>query len=129
MGYKEQTVILKRDKVYTSYYAKACKIVPDFRLVGISIGIPDNFNGQILRELNPSKELLYRFKNGLCTENEYIETYKTETLSRLNPSTIYEKVKGKVLLCYCGQGSCHRHLVIDWLRENLGDSIIGGEIQ
>lgn len=121
-------IVLKKDKVYSSYYSKACKIIPDFRLVAISVGIPDKFNGHILRELNPSKELLYRFKNNLCSEEEYIITYAEETLNKLNPYNIYEKLKGNVIVCYCGNGFCHRHIVMDWLKNNLGKDIIGGEI-
>lgn len=128
MSYKDTSVVIRKDKVYSSYYAKACKIIPDFRLVAISIGIPDNFNGEILRELNPSKELLYRYKNKLCDEEEYIKTYTDETLNKVNSSKIYEKLKGKVILCYCKDTFCHRHIVIDWLKREIGQSIIGGEI-
>lgn len=126
---KDEAVVIKNDKVYSSYYARACKIIPDRRLVSISIGIPDNFNGEIMRELNPSSSLLYRYKNNLCDEQEYTETYIAETLSKLDALEIYNKLKGKVILCYCGKDSfCHRHIVINWLRQNLGDEVIGGEI-
>ena len=123
------TIILDRNKVYSSYYARACKIIPDWRITSISIGIPDNFNGNILRELNPPKELLFDYKNGICNDTEYIERYYSNVLNKLNPLDIYNKVKGQVLVCYCGKDKlCHRLLVLDWLRNNLGDNIIGGEI-
>ena len=122
-------VKLDKDKVYTSYYARACKIIPDWRLVAISRGIPDNFGGAIMRELNPSQELLYGYKNGNISDEEYREIYFNETLSTLNPVEIYNKLKGKVILCYCGKDSfCHRHLVIEWLGQNLGSEVIGNEI-
>lgn len=124
-----ESIVLDRNKVYSSYYARACKIIPDWRLVSISIGIPDNFNGEIMRELNPPKQLLYDYKNGLCNEDEYTERYMSNVLSKLNPLDIYNKIKGKAILCYCGRESfCHRSLVLKWLESNLGKEIIGGEI-
>ena len=125
----DEIVIIKNDKVYSSYYARACKIIPDWRLVAISIGIPDNFGGSIMRELNPSQSLLYNYKNGKISDEEYKEIYFNETLKHLDPHVIYNKLKGKVIVCYCGKGSfCHRNLVIEWLRQNLGDDVVGGEI-
>lgn len=123
------SVTIYKDKVYSSYYARACKIVPDRRLVSISIGIPDNFGGEIMRELNPPQWLLYKYKNGQCNEEEYTEVYYNEVLNKLNPKDIYERLKGKVILCYCGKDKfCHRHLVIKWLRDNLGEDAVGYDI-
>lgn len=122
-------VTLDRNKVYSSYYARACKIFPSWRMVAISISIPDGFDGIILRELNPTQQLLYDYKNGLCDEHEYEERYYSNVLSRLEAKSIYEKVKGKVLLCYCGKDKfCHRKLVLKWLADNLGENVVGGEI-
>lgn len=122
-------VTLDRNKVYSSYYARACKIFPSWRMVAISISIPDGFDGIILRELNPTQQLLYDYKNGLCDEHEYEERYYNNILSRLDAKSIYEKVKGKVLLCYCGKDKfCHRKLVLKWLADNLGENVVGGEI-
>ena len=126
---KEDIVILNKDKVYSSYYARACKIVPNRRLVAISIGIPDNFGGTILRELNPPQQLLYDYKNGLCNEEEYIYRYYSSVLSKLNPIEIYNKLKGKVILCYCGKDKfCHRHIVMNWLIKEVGANYVGHEI-
>lgn len=125
----EDSIILDKNKVYSSYYARACKIVPDWRLIAISIGIPDSFNGNIMRELNPPQQLLYDYKNGLCSDEEYIDRYTRNVLNNLNPVDIYNKLKGKVILCYCGKDSfCHRHLVLNWLEQNLGSEVIGNEI-
>lgn len=125
----EESIVLSRDKVYSSYYARACKIVPDWRLVAISRGIPDNFNGSIMRELNPPQQLLWDYKSGLCSNEEYTIRYNESVLSNLNPLDIYNKLKGKVILCYCGKDSfCHRHIVLQWLEQSLGNEVIGGEI-
>lgn len=126
---KNETVILSKDKVYISYYARACRIVPDYRLISISIGIPNNFNGEIMRELNPPEWLLYSYKNGNITEDEYSKIFYEQVLSKLNPLDIYNRCKGKVLLCYCGKESfCHRKLVLEWLKNNISEDIIGYEI-
>lgn len=125
----DETVTIKKDKVYSSYYARACKIIPDWRLIAISRGIPDNFGGSVMRELNPSQSLLYNYKNWVISEDEYKEIYFNETLKQLDPCVIYNKIKGKVIVCYCGKDSfCHRNLVIEWIRQNIGDEVIGGEI-
>lgn len=124
-----ETIIIKNDKVYTSYYARACKIVPDRRLVAISLGIPDNFNGEIYRELNPTVKLLSDYKSGLITKEEYTDIYLNQVLSKLNPLEVYNRLKGKVALCYCGKGSfCHRIVMLNWLGNNLGADIVGGEL-
>ena len=126
MSLRDESVVIKRDKVYSSYYARACRIVPDRRLVAISIGIPDNFGGEIMRELNPPESLLISYKSGRCTEEQYIEIYKREVLDKLNAKDIYEKLKGKVICCYCGKDKfCHRQLVMNWIATELGDEYVG----
>lgn len=126
---KNETAIISKDKVYTSYYARACRIIPDYRLISISIGIPNNFNGEIMRELNPPEWLLYSYKNGNITEDEYSKIFYEQVLSKLNPVDIYNKCKGKVLLCYCSKDSfCHRKIVLEWLKNNISEDIIGYEI-
>lgn len=122
------TVVIKNDKVYSSYYARACKIIPDSRLVAISVTVPDGFKGSQYKELNPHSSLLYEYKNGLCTWDDYVDRYKKGTLSLLDPYEVYNKLKGKVILCYCAKTKCHRYIVIDWLRENIGEEAVGDEL-
>lgn len=69
----DESIIIDKNKVYSSYYARACKIIPDWRLVSISIGIPDNFNGSIMRELNPPQQLLYDYKNVYVTKRNILK--------------------------------------------------------
>ena len=129
MSKKQVDLVLDNKKVYTSYYALACKLLPNRRLVAISIGIPEGFNGDILRELNPSGTLLSKYKNGEISDKEYTKIYYEETLSKLNAKEIYNKIAGKCLICYCGKDKfCHRKLVLSWLIDNLGQEINGGEI-
>lgn len=123
------TYTIDNNKVYTSYYAKACREFPSHRLLSISLGTPSGFTGNFVRELNPTENLLISYKSNKITWEEYEEIYEKDILSNLNAKEIYEKCKGRILLCYCGDFEhCHRKLVLNWLRKNLGDSIIGGEI-
>lgn len=129
MPREQISIVLDKNKIYSSYYARACKILPNRRLVAISLGIPEGFDGEIMRELNPSPNLLSKYKSGTITEDEYTKIYYTETLSKLTAKQISEKLAGKCILCYCGKDKfCHRKLVIDWLINELGTDIYGGEI-
>lgn len=80
-----QAVTIDNSKIYTSYFSKGCKIFPDRRLVSISITSAKNFNGSYARELNPSKELLWAYKNGEINTDQYIEWYTNTVLNNLNP--------------------------------------------
>lgn len=122
-------VVIKNNKIYTSYFARASKIIPDRRLVSIALTSPEGWKGTYFRDLNPSPSLLSNYKNGRVSTEEYKETYYFETLRLLSPEEVYNSLKGKVLCCWEKSDSfCHRHIVIEWLRENLGEDIIGGEI-
>lgn len=124
-----QAVTIDNSKIYTSYFSKGCKIFPDRRLVSISITSAKNFNGSYARELNPSKELLWAYKNGEINTDQYIEWYTNTVLNKLNPFEIYEKYKGKVLCCWEKSGEfCHRHIVMKWIALHVGINAVGGEI-
>lgn len=123
------TVIILNNKIYTSYFARASKIVPDRRLVSIALTTPEGWGGAYLRELNPSPALLHSIKNNEISNKEYEEIYRRDILDNLNPKEIANKLLGKVMCCWEKSGSfCHRHIVLKWLEENLGETIIGGEI-
>lgn len=129
-NYDNQEVIISKDKIYSSYFAKASKIIPNRRLVSVALTSPDGWEGSFARELNPSPSLLSAYKSGRITEQEYRNTYEFETLSKLNPYDIAEKLKGKVICCWEKSGSfCHRHIILEWLGDSLGYNIIGGEVQ
>ena len=122
-------VVIDNNKIYTSYFNRAGRIVPNRRLISVSLGTPENWGGAYLRELNPSPSLLSRYKQGLVSTEEYEKVYRFETLRNLEPLDIYNKTKGKVLCCWEKSGEfCHRHIILKWIEEGLGDEIIGGEI-
>lgn len=117
-------VRIDNSKVYTSAYRYATKVFPKHRLVGISIGVPDYFEGDTYRKLNPTKELLMEYKYGNMTKEEYTEIYIREVLSKLDAKEIYNKFRGRVLLCYCEPGDfCHRNIVVKWLNNELGQVV------
>lgn len=125
----DSTVAINNNKVYTSYFARAGRIIPDRRLVSIALSSPDNFGGKYYHELNPSPSLLSNYKQGKLSIEEYKSIYYAEVLNHLKPIEVYEQLKGKVMCCWEKPDVfCHRHLVLDWLRDNLGDNIYGGEI-
>jgi len=122
-------VVVENDKVYTSYYSVVDKYVLKGRQVSISVSSPKGFRGIRYTKLMPSVELLRDYKGGRVDKNEYIKRYYCETLNKLNPSEVYNELKGKVLLCWEKKGEfCHRAIVLYWLKEALGDLVIGGEL-
>ena len=123
------SVVIQNDKVYTSYFSRAGKIVPNRRLISIARTSPEGWGGSYLRELNPSQTLLSAYKRGEISAVEYEKTFRFEVLDRLDRVDIYNKIKGKVLCCWEKSDSfCHRHLVLEWIKEGLGNEVIGGEI-
>lgn len=114
-------------KIYTSYYGnlknlQKANIVP----VAISIGTPRYFNGDRLKYLAPTREMLS------LNEAEYTPKY-LDILNRINLNVfrhdiakVSNKNEGKdiALLCYEKPGDfCHRFLFADWLEKKTGYKI------
>ena len=120
---------IEKDKLYTSSFNVATKHYPNIKTVSISITSSEKFEGTYARELRPSKELLWAYKNGEIDSSEYREWYRDTILKPLKAIDVYEKYRGKILCCWEKQGDfCHRHLIIEWLTEELADTVYGGEI-
>lgn len=125
----DDEIVILNNKIYTSYFARATRIVPNRRLVSVALSTPEYWGGSYARELNPSPYLLSAYKNGKITDIEYEETYRFETLRLLNRQQIFDKYAGKVLCCWEKTGQfCHRAIILRWLAEQFGDLVIGGEI-
>lgn len=70
--------------------------------------------------LKPPKKLVYDYKEGRITEEQYTEKYNYQ-LSLLDPKHVYEVLKDSILLCWEVPGDfCHRRLVAEWIEKNLG---------
>lgn len=106
--------------MYTSYFAK-------YRYNnlgnGISIALSAPIEIETYPDLFPTWELLNEYQR-TKNQEKYIKIYQEEILDKLEPHKVYEDLKGKIVLCWEANGSfCHRHLVADWLTENLGIQI------
>lgn len=78
------------------------------------------YSGASIKELAPKREWIDE------PENVYTPIYKKKILSKLNPLTIFNRLKALssgenvVLLCHEKEGDfCHRRIVAKWLEENL----------
>ena len=111
--------------IYTSYFAKL-KSLPD-NIVPISIcgKAPDWYKGLQYKKLAPSFNLVYSYKSGEITSEEYIPLYYKEVLNKYTVLEIQSDLnslsegKDVVLLCYeTPKDFCHRQVVAEWFRQN-----------
>jgi len=89
--------------------------------------LPSNFD-QLKFEykaLAPSFKLYDDFKKKKISEEKFIIHYKQQ-LSELNPNNVFEHIniltgeEEPVLMCHGPKTKfCYRHIVADWLEENL----------
>lgn len=120
-------------EIYTSYYNKVDKIkekCEGFDLVSISTSIPE-FASDIsvnCKALAPGWDLVSPYKNMIKDGGSeksawdiYVEGYNEKVLSKIDCNKLYDLLPDKcVLLCYEGRDkNCHRHLVAQWLNENI----------
>ena len=95
----------------------------------LAIWAPGTFKGSTYESLAPSRELKDAYRTEEITAKQFEEIYYETVLSKLDPLTVYNDLKGKILCCWeTRRQFCHRHLVIKWLKEELGDNVIGGEL-
>jgi uncharacterized protein (DUF488 family) len=74
--------------------------------------------------LLPSLSLCRDWRTGNLTKGEYSQRYYSETLSKLNPTSVYKELDGKILLCHeTSESFCHRRLVAKWLEDSLGVNV------
>lgn len=115
----------------TSYFSK----YKDNNGISICTRPPVWFIGKEYRKLAPKYWMLMAYKKGKITEEEYIEIYKTEVLSKLDPMKVYDDLinlcgEDSVLLCWEASGKfCHRHIVSEWLNDELGTQIVELQIE
>lgn len=70
--------------------------------------------------LAPSADLLKRSRAGLSWP-EYVAEYERDVLAKLEPERVFSDLgPDSILLCWEIPGEdCHRHLVSEWLENNL----------
>lgn len=92
--------------------------------VSIAGRAPDNYKGREYKKLAPKYWFFKKYKKD-NDENFYTAQYYREILDTFNPEKVYAELgENAILLCWEPPGQfCHRHLVADWLRDNLNISI------
>lgn len=108
----------------TSYYAKVKNDFPQLS-VAISVFTPSWYKGRKFERLAPPWELVNKYKNNKISSKKYKEMYYSAVLNKLNPSDVYDELgEDAILICYeAPDAFCHRHIVAEWLEENLGVKI------
>lgn len=113
-------------EIYTSYFAMNKFVLHDEIIpVVISTSIPFWSDSFILYDkLYPTNDMLWDYKHGKITEQEYVKKYRNDILSKLDPHEVYKELrelsgdKPICLMCWERSGKfCHRHIVAEWLRE------------
>ena len=115
-------------RIYTSYFGNSKKLQQaGIKVIGISLYPPRWFNGISLKQVAPTKSIL--FANGQ-TQEEYTRRYKSEVLSRQDMQQFLKTVEQAsggqdvALCCYeKPEDFCHRHILADWIKEKLGIEI------
>lgn len=89
--------------------------------VAICLYPPLDYNGAQFPRLAPDRKTFFAKKAGDIDEKEYEKQYRELVLSKLNPKDIYQMFQKSVLLCWEDAGDfCHRRIVADWIKEELG---------
>lgn len=113
-------------RIHTSYFAMNNYILWEGMIpVVISTSVPFWNDAFILyHKLYPTNDMLWEYKHGKITEQEYIKKYRNNILAKLDPHEIYKELmelsEGKPVCLMCWEKSgkfCHRHIVAEWLRE------------
>lgn len=115
-------------RIYTSYFGNSKKLQQaGVKVIGISLYPPRWFNGISLKQVAPTKSIL--FANGQ-TQEDYTRRYRSEVLSLQDMQqflkTVEQASEGQdvALCCYeKPEDFCHRHILADWIKEKLGIEI------
>lgn len=115
-------------RIYTSYFGNSKKLQQaGIKVIGISLYPPRWFNGISLKQVAPTKSIL--FANGQ-TQEDYKRRYRSEVLSQQDMQQFLKTVEQAsvgqdvALCCYeKPEDFCHRHILADWIKEKLGIEI------
>lgn len=78
-------------------------------------------NITIMKELCPTNLLARRLLRHTITDEKFTQLYREKILSKLDPQTIYDEVKDKVVCDWFGMGEVSpRSVFVDWIKEELG---------
>lgn len=114
--------------IYTGYYAKLKKYENEgLYPIAISGKVPDFYTKAYWSDFAPRYDMFLEWKSGKIDNFQYTVQYK-EWLNSLDKQEIRDIIKELedenktiIFLCYEKSGEfCHRHVLADWLEENLG---------
>lgn len=118
--------------IYTSYFAKTNQLLNNgySNLISIAGKCPDNFLNDSrcsqYRKLAPKYVWWKEWHDNNLSNDWYIEKYYETVLNVLDPNQVFldltkNNIENAILLCWEGENKfCHRHLVTEWLNNNLG---------
>lgn len=114
--------------LYTSYYSNPLlqKNRDNYILLQISNSAPYSVDAKLGCVIPDWREIVRLYKRGKIDIPEYTQRYRVQL--NKNFEAIKEILTGAdklekdvVLLCYESAGDfCHRHILADWITENLG---------
>jgi hypothetical protein len=101
----------------TSYYSKNAK---NPNAVSIAAKCPKWYKGREYKKLAPKYWFFKKYKED-GDEESYTKSYYKEVLNKLNPREVYNELgEDAVILCWEAPDKfCHRHIVAEWLSDNL----------
>ena len=103
-------------------------ILPDTYIpISVSRFPPSWYVGKQYQDLAPSAKLLMDTRHDNLSYDEYLERFRLETLSKLDPEKVYNHLnsfgKEPVILCFedltIPNEWCHRRIIADWFNEHL----------
>jgi hypothetical protein len=102
----------------TSYFAKSAKHP---NAVSIAGKCPPWYRGREYKKLAPKYSFFKKYMED-GDQIYYTEQYYSQILNRLNPQKVLEELGAHaILLCYeTPEKFCHRHLVTQWFKDELG---------
>jgi len=109
-------------KIYTSNYARHAN---NPLAIGISLTVPDWYEGVWLKSLAPGTDMVGKIKKGSENYNqrkytrEYLDLLKARNI---DPQNLIDSMPdGTLLLCYESPGVfCHRRVLADWVERHTG---------
>jgi len=113
-------ILFHEPKVFTSYFARV-KHVEEKGITPVSISrVTPKWLPDIKRDINlaPSSNLLFKYKEGNMSEEDYEKIYRKETLSKLDQHNVFSAHAGECVMCYeKSVDFCHRQIFARWMGE------------
>ena len=115
--------------INTSYFDNVKKLPDTVCPISIAGKAPESYHGIEYKKLAP-KLSFWKIWEQIHDNDYYVEQFYKTVLDLLDPQQVYDELyklsNGKIpcLICYEKPGEfCHRHIVTNWLSENLNIEI------